>query len=364
MKKTILFASIAALFIGCTKYDKIYPTNVISYIDNITGFDSIIVGQQHTLSDNTSGGVWSSSNDNIASINSNGLVTANNVGSCIISYVLDVDTVYKAIHVINTPVLPDAGVISGFTTVDVGSTITMSENVSGGVWTKWNNIVSISQSGVVTGISEGSTFITYTVSNAYGSSFTTKIINVNLNPGYINGASVVDVGKTTLLTETVNNGVWSSSDNSIANINSAGLVAGVSVGNVTITYAVVTSSSIKFATKGLSITNTANNIHFTNDVTYVKASSTQYNYTVYVGIKNNSTQTITLNNLNIVCPSTYVTFGFSPFLKPTINSGSSYDNYALYFSENAPSGTTINFTLRFDDTNGNEYTNNFTITTP
>ncbi|MFY7887118.1 MAG: Ig-like domain-containing protein, partial [Dolichospermum sp.] len=67
-------------------------------------------------------------------------------------------------------------------------------------------------------------------------------IKVTVNPlptvASITGLNTVCVGSTTTLSSTTVNGVWSSSNNAIATINSSGVVTGISAGNVTITYTV------------------------------------------------------------------------------------------------------------------------------
>ena len=76
--------------------------------------------------------------------------------------------------------LPVAGTISETDAVCIGSSITLSSTVSGGVWTAGNAITTVgSATGVVTGAAIGSDMITYTVTNSCGTSATTKNIAVN-----------------------------------------------------------------------------------------------------------------------------------------------------------------------------------------
>jgi hypothetical protein len=58
----------------------------------------------------------------------------------------------------------------------------------------------------------------------------------------ISGATFVSVGYTTTLTDATAGGTWSSSDTSIATVSASGIVTGVSLGSVTITYTAPDSS--------------------------------------------------------------------------------------------------------------------------
>ncbi|MCW3121013.1 MAG: C-terminal target protein [Flavipsychrobacter sp.] len=65
--------------------------------------------------------------------------------------------------------LPDAGTISGIDSVCPGSTVTLSETVTGGIWSSSASFISsITDSGVVKGVVPGRDTIIYTVVNACG----------------------------------------------------------------------------------------------------------------------------------------------------------------------------------------------------
>ena len=215
-----------------------YVTKVISInnISLITGTSSVLAGSTITLSDATAGGVWSSSNTSVATIGTSGVVSGVSAGTTVITYTIGGSYVTKVITV--NPILP----ISGPTTVIVGNTITLSDATPGGVWTSGTGaIASIGTNGVVTGLSAGTTVITYTI----GSQYVTYIVSVSsLYP--IDGPSSVCPGSSNTLSDTATGGVWTSGNNAIATIGSAsGIVTGVTSGTVIMTYSVSGSSVTK-----------------------------------------------------------------------------------------------------------------------
>ncbi len=71
----------------------------------------------------------------------------------------------------------DAGIITGPSSLCVGSTITLADTTSGGTWSSSNTAVAtIGSSGVVTAIAGGSTIISYTVTSSCGTVSALSII--------------------------------------------------------------------------------------------------------------------------------------------------------------------------------------------
>ena len=97
------------------------------------------------------------------------------------------------------------------------------------------SVATISSTGLVTGVSAGTSTITYTNSNGCQQ---TATVTVNALPT-ITGTLGVCVGLTTQLTGSATaatSNAWVSSAPSVATISSTGLVTGVSAGTSTITY--------------------------------------------------------------------------------------------------------------------------------
>ncbi len=144
--------------------------------------------------------------------------------------------------VITTLNKPVVNSISGANEVCNGSTTTFTNTTPGGSWTSDDaSIASVDASGVVTGMAVGTTTINYSVTNVCGTTTVSKSIIVRprtVLPS-IGGLNGVCKDKTITLTNGQSGGSWSSSDVTIATINSAGLVTGVNAGTVTITYTYV-----------------------------------------------------------------------------------------------------------------------------
>eukprot|EP01036_Dinobryon_divergens_P030161 gene30161-39358_t len=76
--------------------------------------------------------------------------------------------------------LPNAGTITGASSVNAGSTITLSNTTTGGVWSSSStSVATVGSTGVVTGVAVGTATITYSVSNSCGTSAVTKAVTVN-----------------------------------------------------------------------------------------------------------------------------------------------------------------------------------------
>ena len=147
------------------------------------------------------------------------------------------------IHITVNP-LPDAGAISGSSSVCVGSSITLTETASPGTWGASNSHATVDASGVVHGVSTGTVTISFTTTNACGSSVATKVVSVNStgSAGTITGASSVCTGSTITLADTAagGTGLWTVT-NSHASVSSSGVVTGLSTGIDTVVYTISTT---------------------------------------------------------------------------------------------------------------------------
>lgn len=221
---------------GCfvTQTETVYPTPGV-----ITGSNSVCVSSNITLGNSVSGGTWSSSNTGVATVGSStGIVTGVGTGNATISYTLP-GSCGTATKVVSVGLAPNAGTISGATSVIVGSTITLTDGVSGGVWSSSNSNATVgSSTGVVTGVSAGVVTISYTVTSGCGSASATKTITVNSAVSGITGNLNVCVGSSTTLSDATPGGSWSSSAYPavILIVPSTGVVTGVTAGLAPVTY--------------------------------------------------------------------------------------------------------------------------------
>ena len=224
----------------------------------IVGTSAVCAGIQTTLADGTPGGIWSSSNIAMATVNSAGVVTGISAGTAVITYAVTVTcgTAYTT-HPVTINALPNAGAITGITTLCYGNSTTLADTATGGVWTSSNiPVATVNGSGVVTSVSVGTALISYSISNMCGVAVATAFVTVNPlpNAGTITGASVLCAGSVTTMSETLSSGgSWSSSNNAVATVSPSGVVTGVAAGAVTISYTVTNSCASASATAAINV---------------------------------------------------------------------------------------------------------------
>ncbi len=223
----------------------------------ITGPATVCVGSTITLSDATTGGTWGIFNTSLASIGATtGIVTGVAPGRDTVKYSVTntcgSTTVTYVINIITVPATPAA--IAGSNSVCTGSSVTLTDATTGGVWYSGNlAVATVSPTGVVTGISGGTTTISYTVTNTCGATSATMSFTVNPAPtaGVVSGASTVCTGTSTTFTSTVTGGTWSSANSAIASVSTSGVVYGVASGTTTIDYTVVGTCGTATATRSI-----------------------------------------------------------------------------------------------------------------
>ncbi|WP_149240207.1 Ig-like domain repeat protein [Dyadobacter sp. 32] len=165
----------------------VYPLPVVPSITP-SGTLNVCEGSTIQLANATSGGVWSVNNSSNVSVNSTGLVTgisptptpppaiSPNISYTVTSINGCVRTVNRAVNVIALPAITSA------TSVCVGNTFNLTPN-TGGTWVSNNPaIASVTATGLVTGIAQGSATFTFTNSAAPGCSQTTPSVAVSAKP--------------------------------------------------------------------------------------------------------------------------------------------------------------------------------------
>jgi len=201
--------------------------------NSISGPSRVCVGSSILLTDTTSGGVWSSSNGHATVLA--GVVTGITPGVDTISYTVLSDT-SVATKIITIGLPPYAGIITGASSVCVGSSILLTDTTTGGVWSSSNANATV-VAGLVTGITSGVDSIWYIFYATCGTDTAQKIITVNIpDAGTIYTDSSICVGSSVSLMDSVSGGIWSVS-NGNATI-SGGVITGVSAGIDTISYVV------------------------------------------------------------------------------------------------------------------------------
>ncbi len=147
--------------------------------------------------------------------------------------------------------LPDAGTISGGSSVCIGASFTLTASVSGGTWSAANANATVS-GGIVSGITAGIDTISYSVTNSCGTASATQAVTIDPIPaaGPLTGASAVCVGGTITLTGASTGGTWSASSGDATVL--GGAVTGVTGGVATISY--VTSGTCGWDTATMNVT--------------------------------------------------------------------------------------------------------------
>ncbi len=230
----------------------------------ITGLDSVCSAASISLTNATGDpGTWSSANTAIATVNATGNVfgAATTLSTTTISYTVNSFSCGSATvtHPVTVKPLPNAGTISGASSVCNGATISLTDPAPGGTWSSASNaIATVSATGVVGGASVtlANTTISYTVSTfSCGSATATQSVTVNPlpNAGSISGLSTVCEATQITLTDAAPGGTWSSSNNGTATVSSTGVVGGVLAGNVTISYTVTNTCGTAIATWAVTV---------------------------------------------------------------------------------------------------------------
>jgi len=199
----------------------------------ITGLTAICSGLSSTLSDATSGGTWASDNMTAVSIDPvSGSFNAPNSGFANITYTLSSGCVTTSS--INVSLSPAS--IAGDTVICTGTSGSLVD-LGGGRWRSSNTLVANvgSGTGLVSGITAGTTTITYVLGSGCSSHQT---VTINQSPSAITGITAVCASSIITLHDPTPGGSWSSTAGTgVATIDATmGVTFGVTPGNSTITY--------------------------------------------------------------------------------------------------------------------------------
>jgi uncharacterized protein YjdB len=189
----------------------------------ITGAGQICGNETLTLSNASLGGIWSSGNTSMATVDPySGVVTGIGGGHPAISY-----TVGGCAAVTTVTVNPLPGPIGGIRDLCAwGDNTTVSNTVPGGMWT--SHLIVVTTAGYVRSYAPGIGTITYTLPT--GCRITARL-TVNPNPLPITGTARACIGLTTTLSDATPGGVWSSSNVAVAApVIVGGVVTGIATG--------------------------------------------------------------------------------------------------------------------------------------
>ena len=256
---------------------------VIAAPTSITGPTTVCSGLTISLTDFTLGGTWSSANSSIALVDANGTVTGGAAGITTIAYSNGCGTIRTAtVTVTGNPV-----VITGASTVCIGSNITLSNVMTGGTWSSSNtSIVTIgASSGTVVAVNGGTATITY--STGCGTAATLSVTAT----GPITGPGSVLVDSTIVLSDVSVGGTWTSSAPGIATVDASGNVTGLTLGTVVISYtndgSCYSTSSVTVDSINVNVLCTGQSVTFTDTVgggTWTSSNNVYANVGLLTGI--------------------------------------------------------------------------------
>lgn len=204
---------------------------------SITGIANICPGSSVTLSNAMAGGSWSSTYTSIVTVDTTtGTVSGISAGLSVITYTMPTGCLTTAVILVQ----PAPAAVTGVAAVCLGANSTLSCATAGGTWVSSTpSVASVGfTSGAVSSLSAGTTTISYVLPSGCAA---TRIFTVNPNPPAIAGSPIACMSNTTTMANSMPGGLWTSSDVSVATINATtGIVTGVSLGTVNITYTLPT----------------------------------------------------------------------------------------------------------------------------
>ncbi len=204
-------------------------------ISSVGGWTSICLGQSVTLSTLPSFGVppysysWSPSGATTSPVTLTPPATT--------PYTVTVtdacgQTATAAQTILVNPIAP----ITGSNIVCVGDGTALLNPTAGGTWSSTNTAVAVVgvTTGLVTGVSAGTTTISYITS---AGCYATRIVTVTPMPSAIAGSAAVCVGTATTLSNATPGGTWTSGNVAVAIVGAGtGMVTGMAIGTAVITY--------------------------------------------------------------------------------------------------------------------------------
>lgn len=151
----------------------------------IAGDTVLCEGESEQLTNATNGGLWTITNNSIATISNAGMLQAVNNGNALVTYTVTnaqgCSTAVTKNIVVNTT--PTVAAIQGTFTICSNSTQVYTNSTSGGTWSSSNtSIAQVDNTGNVTPVNNGTFNLIYTVNAGNCSNQVSQAITVNPSP--------------------------------------------------------------------------------------------------------------------------------------------------------------------------------------
>ena len=189
------------------------------------------VGATEIATSSIEEGTWEGFNPSIASISQSGLISTYSEGVATFMF-----TTFDGCSSISDPLLITSEVDASFSGPDMiclGETTTVVPSI-GGTWVSADYaIATVTNSGLVTGVGYGTTQLVFAdVDGCYSNYLTVHVSGSTLDPP---ASNEICVGGTTTISPSTG-GTWTSNDPSVAAIDNAGTITGISPGSANFTF--------------------------------------------------------------------------------------------------------------------------------
>jgi Secretion system C-terminal sorting domain len=221
-------------FLGGCKSTTVLTVNPLPTIYSGLLVDVVCVGHPFTMTASPAGGVWSSP-DSAVVFGTSSHITLTDTGLFEITYTAPTTGCFLTTLLHAIPYLPHIQVDS---VLCIGTTSLLYDSISGGTWSGGSSVVGVVASvNEVIGLSAGTDVVTYSIGSGCPVATVLVTVDTSTGPGTIVGSASVCLGNSITLADASAGGSWSCSDTLIAVVDSStGVVTGVAVGDVYITY--------------------------------------------------------------------------------------------------------------------------------
>lgn len=224
--------------ISYTSTDGCYVTKAVTINaapSAIGGTLSVCEGANTVLSNPVAGGTWSSASPLVSIDAVVGIVTGINAGTAEVSYTLSGGCFVTAVVTVNQA--PSS--ITGVSAICAGASgDTLTNSISGGTWTSSSTNLTIgATTGILTGITNGTATVSYTLPNGC---IKLKTVTVNPVPAAISGTSSVCVSGVVSMSNGTPGGTWSVNNTNASIAPITGQLTGLSSGTAVVSYTLPT----------------------------------------------------------------------------------------------------------------------------